>query len=89
MDKNKKTNAVFLANIEKEIIFRLNKNLKVVSRPIAELGISIISNKKRKSNINYLSYGKKGLFSKPEKESRDTRGLGSKRSILIAILNKK
>lgn len=89
MDKGKKSDAVYLADMGRKTRFGLNKILRVIGKPMAGLDASATLDKKANLDANCLLNGKKGLFPKLEKRSRGVWGFSGRGSISIPTLGKK
>lgn len=71
------------------IVFGLDKGLKVAGRLIARLGVCATLDKKVRSDADCLSDRMRDSSPKAEKESRGFWKTDNRRSISIAILDKK
>ena len=89
LNKDKKIDVICSTGIERRIIFRPDKSLRVVGKLMARLGASAALDKKVRLDANYLPDRSRSLFSKTEKGSKGTCGLDGRGNILVTIMEKR
>lgn len=85
LDKSKKIDAICLTSIGRGTLFELNKDLRIVDRPIARLNASVTLDKKARSDANCLPDRRKSLFLKPKKRSKGARESRERRYLINHI----